>query len=93
MHSVMMTTRPPLLYWSPTTLACMHRIGELRARGLPVFFTIDAGPQVKAVCLPDVAEEVSVAMLAVPGVLRVISGGLGEAARVVEHPEQAPVNG
>ena len=29
------------------------RFAELRSDGTPVFFTIDAGPQVKAVCLPE----------------------------------------
>ncbi len=83
MHSVMLTTRPPLLYWLPATLAVMHRIGELRAGGLPVFFTIDAGPQVKAVCQTEVADEVTGALGAVPGVLRTIVGELGYGARVV----------
>jgi len=83
MHSVMMTTRPPLMYWSPSTLAVLRRIGELRADGLPVFFTIDAGPQVKAVCPTEVADDVTAALDAVPGVLRTIAGELGYGARVV----------
>src|SRR5690606_20415142 len=36
MHAVMMSTRPPLLYWSPATLACLHEVRALRARGVPV---------------------------------------------------------
>lgn len=83
MHSVMMTTRPALLYWSPVTLACMKKITSLRADGVPVFFTIDAGPQVKAVCLPDALATVVTALHDVPGVLRIIAGELGEGARVV----------
>jgi len=83
MHSVMMTTRPPLMYWSPVTLACMQKIRALRADGVPVFFTIDAGPQVKAVCLPDALSTVATALHKVPGVLRIIAGELGEGARVV----------
>jgi diphosphomevalonate decarboxylase len=85
----MMTTRPPLMYWSPVTLACMHKVIELRAQGVPVFFTIDAGPQVKAVCLPEASETVSEALRAVPGVLRLISGGLGEGAFVVGDTARA----
>jgi diphosphomevalonate decarboxylase len=83
MHSVMMTTRPPLFYWSPATLGVMRRIMELRDAGMPVFFTVDAGPQVKAVCETGVAEAVAAELAAVPGVLRLISGELGYAARVV----------
>ncbi len=83
MHSVMMTSRPPLLYWSATTLAAMHRVVELRAAGVPVFFTIDAGPQVKAVCPTDAVETVESALAEVPGVLRTIAGGLGDGAHIV----------
>ena len=82
MHAVMMTTRPPLLYWTPATLACLHRIQTLRRDGAPVFFTVDAGPQVKAVCLPLVADEVAAALANLPGVLRILRSPLGEGARL-----------
>jgi diphosphomevalonate decarboxylase len=82
MHGVMMTTRPPLLYWTPATLACLHRIGELRRDGLPVFFTVDAGPQVKAVCLPAAADDVAAALANLPGVLQILRSPLGEGARL-----------
>jgi diphosphomevalonate decarboxylase len=81
MHSVMMTTRPPLLYWLPETLACMRKVIELRADGVPVFFTVDAGPQVKAICLPTSANEVASALREIPGVRRTITSDLGEGAR------------
>ena len=83
MHAVMMTTRPPLLYWSPVTMACMQTITSLRADGVPVFFTVDAGPQVNAICLPDSLAEVTAALHEVPGVIRIIAGDLGEGARIV----------
>jgi diphosphomevalonate decarboxylase len=83
MHAVMTTTRPPLLYWSPTTVGALHAVRALRERGVPVFFTIDAGPQVKAVCPAEVADEVAAALAAVPGVVRIIAGELGYGARVV----------
>jgi len=77
MHAVMMSTRPPLLYWSPATLACIQEIRAMRSEGLGVFFTIDAGPQVKAVCLPQARDAVCARLEALPGVLRLITGGLG----------------
>ncbi|MGI9343396.1 MAG: diphosphomevalonate decarboxylase [Gammaproteobacteria bacterium] len=83
MHAVMMTTRPALLYWSPTTLAVMHEVVALRGAGVPVFFTIDAGPQVKAVCPTAAVADVESRLAQVPGVLRTISGELGYGARVV----------
>jgi diphosphomevalonate decarboxylase len=82
MHAVAMSSNPPLVYWSGATVACMQRIKELRKSGLPVFFTIDAGPQVKAVCLPEAANEVRTALAETPGVLDVLSCTLGGGAWV-----------
>jgi diphosphomevalonate decarboxylase len=84
MHAVMMTTRPPLLYWAPATLACLQAIHELRRAGTPVFFTVDAGPQVKAVCLPPAAPVVRAALAAVPGVSQVIDSALGAGAHLAD---------
>ncbi len=80
MHASMMATQPPLLYWNPATLACVHRIVELRASGLDVFFTIDAGPQVKAICLPSSSEAVKAALSDVHGVAQLMHTRLGQAA-------------
>lgn len=82
MHAVMLTTMPPLIYWNPATLACLHRIQELRRGGIPVFFTVDAGPQVKAVCLPSAANQVATDLADIPGVLRILRSPLGEGARL-----------
>lgn len=80
MHALMLATRPPLVYWSPATLACLHKVQELRREGVPVFFTIDAGPQLKAVCEPAAAAAVRAALASVPGVLQLIDSGLGPGA-------------
>jgi diphosphomevalonate decarboxylase len=80
MHAVAMSSEPPLVYWSAPTVDCMQRVRELRREGVPVFFTIDAGPQVKAVCLPEAAERVRAELAAVPGVLDVLECTLGTGA-------------
>jgi diphosphomevalonate decarboxylase len=80
MHAVAMSSVPPLVYWSGPTVACMQRVRELRQSGVAVFFTIDAGPQVKAVCLPEAADQVRAALAELPGVLDVLSCTLGEGA-------------
>lgn len=81
MHAVAMSSEPPLVYWSAATVDCMQRVRDLRREGVPVFFTIDAGPQVKAVCLPEAAERVRTELAAVPGVLDVFECTLGAGAR------------
>jgi diphosphomevalonate decarboxylase len=83
MHAVMLSARPGLVYWNGATVACIRRVRELRADGVPVFFTIDAGPQVKAVCAPDAFDRVAAELAAIEGVQQVLASGLGEGARVV----------
>ena len=83
MHAVAMSSMPALVYWSGATVACMQRVRELRAAGVPVFFTIDAGPQLKAVCPPEYAAEVGAALAEVPGVLEILNCTLGNGAEVV----------
>lgn len=86
MHAAAMAADPPLLYWEPATLAVMRRVWQLRERGTPAYFTIDAGPQVKVLCAADAAEAVRAALVAVPGVLRVIASRPGDPPRLVERP-------
>ena len=86
MHSVMWASRPPLVYWNASTLRCMRAIRRMQQDGCDVFFTIDAGPQLKAVCLPDSAAEVAEVLRATPGVQEVVECGLGAAARLVKTP-------
>ncbi|TAM92027.1 diphosphomevalonate decarboxylase [bacterium] len=84
MHAMMLAARPAIIYWNGTTLDCIQRIRALQADGVKVFFTVDAGPQVKAVCLPEAAARVADALREVAGVEDVLISGLGEGARVVE---------
>jgi len=84
MHSVMWASRPPMVYWNSATMHCMQTLRRLQGEGCKVFFTIDAGPQVKAVCLPGDAEVVGQALTETPGVQKVMTSGLGPAARAVD---------
>ena len=84
MHAVAMAARPGLVYWNGVTLECLHRVRAMRGEGAAVFFTIDAGPQVKAVCQPGTSDHVAAALGSIPGVVDVLRCGLGDGARVVE---------
>jgi len=83
MHATGLAARPPLVYWRPATVECMHRVWALRAEGVPAFFTIDAGPQVKVLCAPADAARVAAALEAVPGVERILTCAPGRGAEVV----------
>ncbi|AWN16360.1 diphosphomevalonate decarboxylase [Salinisphaera sp. LB1] len=83
LHGLMMSTRPGLIYWNPATVAAMQAVRALREAGTPVYFTIDAGPQVKALCAPGHGEAVARALARVPGVLETRRTALGPAASVL----------
>ena len=84
MHGLMLSTSPGLVYWNAATIECIHVLRALRDSGIAVFFTIDAGPQVKAVCLPEAVESVNQALSVVGGVHRTLVTDLGRSARIVD---------
>ena len=47
MHALMAATRPPIVYALPETVAAMRKIWAARKDGLALWFTMDAGPNVK----------------------------------------------
>ena len=51
MHATMLAARPAIVYWLPGTVATLHAVRNLRAGGLPVYATMDAGPNVKLLFL------------------------------------------
>lgn len=84
MHAVMMTSSPALFYWQPATLAVMQAVRETRASGLPVCYTVDAGPNVHVICEADAAGQTAALLASVPGVRQVLQAGVGGPARLLE---------
>ena len=82
MHAAALAAQPPLVYWNGATVECLHAVRRLRAGGVPVFFTIDAGPQLKAVCAPGARGQVERELRAVPGVLELLTSALGPGAEL-----------
>lgn len=53
MHSVMMTSTPPLFYWAASTYQIIEKVRGWRKAGLPAAFTIDAGPNVHVLTVAE----------------------------------------
>jgi diphosphomevalonate decarboxylase len=51
MHETMLGAEPPVNYFLPETLEVMRDIWELQKAGLEIFFTQDAGPNIKLLFL------------------------------------------
>lgn len=85
MHAVMMTSKPSLFYWKPTTLTIMQLIREWREEGLSVCYTLDAGPNVHCICTRNDAEIVRKRLSEISGIMDIRSAGVGGAAHVVSE--------
>ncbi|MDW8172490.1 MAG: diphosphomevalonate decarboxylase [Anaerolineae bacterium] len=83
MHAVMMTSRPPLFYWLPTTLAVMQAVRQWRAEGLNICYTLDAGPNVHCLCLSAEAPIIQERLSSIPGVRQIVSAKPGGAAKII----------
>lgn len=51
MHATMLSSWPPICYFLPDTIAVMQKIWSLRKEGLEIYFTEDAGPNLKLLFL------------------------------------------
>lgn len=81
MHATMWASVPPLIYWNATTMAAIQEVHTLREAGCPAWITIDAGPQVKALCPPEHADTVATALRGIEGIEQVLTLEPGQGAR------------
>ncbi|MAV25966.1 MAG: diphosphomevalonate decarboxylase [Gammaproteobacteria bacterium] len=77
MHATIMGSSPPIFYWNPGTLVVVQTVERWREEGRRVFYTIDAGPQVKVVCHRDDAHQCRDELHSLSGVRTVIESGIG----------------
>lgn len=85
MHSVMMTTNPPLFYWNHKTFEIIELVRDLHSRKEPVFFTIDAGPQVKIVTLKGNEEKILRELEQINQINEIYVCNLGNGAEIIEE--------
>lgn len=58
MHATMLTAVPVISFFKEKTIAVMNIVWQARKEGVPVFFTMDAGPNVKILFLKKDASEI-----------------------------------
>jgi diphosphomevalonate decarboxylase len=68
MHATMLGANPPVIYWQSGTIEVIQHIQKLRSTGFQVYFTIDAGPNVKVLCLPNDEQRVYESLIDLPAV-------------------------
>ncbi len=77
MHASALAADPGILFFNSATVAAIDTVRTLRLDGVPVYFTIDAGPHVKALCLAQDADRIEKKLATTPGVLRTMVTGPG----------------
>ena len=82
MHATMLAARPAVRYLSAGSLALLDRVTRLRADGISAYATMDAGPNVKVLCLPVDAERVAEALADTWPGIRVVTARCGPGARL-----------
>jgi len=85
MHSVMMTSHPALYYWKPASIHVMSAVRQWRWEGIPVCYTVDAGPNVHVICPETEAHIVDKRLRGMREVTDVLVARAGGAARIVNH--------
>ncbi|MDO8634586.1 MAG: diphosphomevalonate decarboxylase [archaeon] len=79
MHATMITTTPSIVYWQDGTLKAMAAVWQMRESGAKAFFTMDAGPQVKIICLEKDTQKIKQRM-SEEGFEKIIESKPGEGA-------------
>jgi diphosphomevalonate decarboxylase len=78
MHAALLASSPPVLYWLPATVAVIRECQSLREEGVGAWETLDAGPQVKVLCLESDVGTVSERLQALDPELKLIIASPGE---------------
>ena len=85
MHDVMKTSSPKINYMTKSTNKCIKEIKAIRENGTDLFFTVDAGPQVKIVCKPDDKDSIKANFLNKSYVMKIVEANIGLGARVIRE--------
>lgn len=85
LHLIAMSSRPPIFYWRPGTVAVMEAVRRLRAEGVPACFTIDAGANVHVLCPAEAEEAVVERISDLHGIAQIIRDGVGDGPRLTDE--------
>ncbi len=83
MHSCMIATVPPLLYWRPATLNVIRETYKMREMGVETYFTIDAGPNLFLIAKQEDLERVAEHIMQIDGVKNATCGCPGGGAEII----------
>ncbi|MBE0687616.1 MAG: diphosphomevalonate decarboxylase [Anaerolineaceae bacterium] len=83
MHAVMMTSTPALMYWENTSITIMKNVQKWRASGIPVCYTMDAGPNVHVITTKDSSKDIHQKLTLMSGIKQIFKAAVGDKARLI----------
>jgi len=84
MHAVMVTQDPPVFYWNDATITVIRAVSAWRDNGLPVYATLDAGPNVHVMCEGKDEEKVTQKITDILGVQQIIINHPAKGAHFID---------
>jgi len=88
MHACTLAAQPGILYWRGGTVEAMHAVREMRSAGHGAWFTVDAGPHVKVLCMPDDVDAIGERLRSIPGVTDVLVSNVGAPASLIDAAKE-----
>jgi diphosphomevalonate decarboxylase len=82
-HSILLTSQPSLMAWFPGTVEVMLAVQDLRAQGVPAYFTINTGFNVHVLTLPEHEAQVQKVLSDLSLVKKTIQTKIGGKPRVL----------
>lgn len=84
MHAIMLTSKPPLIYWQPETIQLMKIVQKWRNSGLFVYFTINTGQDIHLICEEKNIKEVKKRLSDLQFVRKIIINKPDQGARIID---------
>ena len=86
LHTVAMTSNPPIYYLNSRTWDVIARLLNLRKKGILGYFTMDAGPNIHVICEKEHKDILERKIKEMPGVEFIITNKVCDGAKVIrEH--------
>lgn len=85
-HSILLTSRPPLILWYPGTVQVMLEVQQLRREGIECYFTINTGFNIHILTLPEFETQVNERLAALPLVKKTLTAKVGTGPKeITDH--------
>lgn len=58
MHATMISSNPPIIYFKEDSIKAIEKIKDMRLKGFEIYYTMDAGPNVKIICRKSESKQI-----------------------------------